>query len=136
MASASLDPNCGSIPPELVGTYTSNILLDELPPEQEGLQTGLFVVRMGPDNGLIIDPPVRHNLIDLSPTCVTGGQIAFAGEPPGGGCSGLVGGVYDWKLSGTQLTLTKISDPCPGFGYIWPVHPWTKVSEDPAAKVP
>jgi hypothetical protein len=135
-ASPSPIVTCDPLPAQLVGTYTSEVTRDELPPEEEGLQTGLWVMRIGPGNKVILDPPIRHNLIDYTPTCVSGDEITFAEEPPGGACSGFGPGTYRWLLAEKQLTLTTIQARCPSEAYMRTVHPWSKVSDDPSADTP
>jgi hypothetical protein len=122
---STTDPECGAVPPDLAGTYTTETKADELPPEVADMQVGTFELRLGPGHRVITVAP-HGNEIDGSPACVRGVQIAVAEEPAGGACSGLGPGMYEWALRGDELVLTKVEERCVYRAYTMTARPWRR----------
>jgi hypothetical protein len=125
LPTSTTDPDCGAVPSELAGTYTTETKADELPPEVADMQVGTWQLKLGPGHKIVVQAP-QGNEIELSPACVRGTQIAVAEEPAGGSCSGLGPGFYEWKLRGTDLVLTKIQERCVDRAYSFTAHPWRR----------
>lgn len=122
---STTDPECGVVPPALLGTYTRETNADELPPEVADIQVGTWERTIGPEHRLITRAP-QGNVIDLSPVCVSDNRLSVAEEAAGGSCAGYGPGFYEWELRGRDLVFTKIADRCADRAYVWTSAPWTR----------
>lgn len=118
-------PECGAVPANLAGTYTTETKADELPPEVADMQVGTWELTLGPGHKLVVLAP-QGNEIDLSPACVRGRQIAVAEEPAGGACAGYGPGFYEWALRGDDLVWMKVRERCVDRAYNFTAHPWRR----------
>jgi hypothetical protein len=120
---STTDPECGAVPVDLAGMYTTETKADELPPEVADMQVGTWELTLGPGHKLVLLAP-QGNEIDLSPACVRGTQIAVAEEPAGGACAGYGPGFYELALRGDDLVWTEVRERCVDRAYNFTAHPW------------
>lgn len=128
---------CGSVPKQLVGTYMTALREEDLTPEVYDIKLGKGYLSLGPGHqgfryaAGMFEGPAKERADFGGRVCVSGDQISFPGDPPGGACSGLGGSLFRWRLEGDKLHLAVVRDRCVYSAFHHSVHPWTKVSTAP-----
>jgi hypothetical protein len=124
-----------SVPAELLGTYTTTLQKADIPanapPELGELTWTLRIGDKGGPNGgpfLAIDSPTHGNL-EAPSLRVDGDRLLLLHEEcAAGGTEQFYDNTYGWKLTGTQLSISTVSNQCADHvaETILTSRPWTR----------
>ena len=111
------DPACGDVPVAVGGEWTKTIRPKDLPPELFDMDTGVFVMTLGPGRYMRVDVDDDHRGT-ATELCWTTDKVAFVGHRDD--CSGDAFGAFTWTLGDDELDFTTLVDEC-----AWRVFPMT-----------
>ncbi len=97
----------GSLPAELIGTFTVSINLDEVTHADEAGDWFLILTR---DTGYEFGRLATGTVENYGDLTIDGDQLTFSNEQGAGACVGP--GAYTWRVSGDKLTLSMVEDAC------------------------
>jgi hypothetical protein len=126
LPTSTSDPACADVPAALEGRWTMTLRPKDLPPELFDMDTGVFVMTLGPGHYVRTDVDSDHRGGDGELCWTAGDRMSF---PPRGECAGNSPGVYAWALHDDALTFTAVADDCFPRPFSLTFSPWTRVPD-------
>jgi len=124
---AAAAPMAPAAPAGITGEYTMTISAADVPAEMpdsmKQMMIGTWNIGLHEGNHVLVTYNGRE--VVSGPYVVSGSQVTFPANDTGPYACRTTA-TYNWRMSGDQLTLTRVQDACDGRSVVLTRHPLTR----------